>query len=166
MFLKFSVPPWIFNLSLKFSRGIAERLPLCMFLWQPSGKFARGLPQLLKVLPKGGGDPLANSQRVLATLLQIELLTVVLPEGCQYPLRNLLEGCHNPVAICQRVLNTLWCCCQRVLTTLLNNLQEGCHKNMHRGNLSAIPLENFKLKLKIQGGTENFKNTWRHFSFF
>jgi hypothetical protein len=37
-------------------------------------------------------------------------------------------------------------------------LQEGCPINKERGDLFAIPLQNLKVKIKIEAATDSFKN--------
>jgi hypothetical protein len=58
--------------------------------------------------------PLAKDHRVLATLWQIWTIC----KSCEYPLRNLSEGCQCHLTpydkICLRVVNNLWHICKRV----------------------------------------------------
>jgi hypothetical protein len=89
------------------------------------------------------GNPLTNSQRVLATFVS----STYLPEGCQHPL-----------ILSQRVMITLQSNFQRVLDNLYRHLQEGCPINKERGNLFAIPLKKLKVKINIQEATGSFKN--------
>ncbi len=88
------------TLSFTFFRGISQRLPLCIFMaqpsctcvrgcWQPSGKLVTGGKRVLTAhwqifyrMAEGIGSPLTNSSEgLLATFAN----STYLSEGCQYP---------------------------------------------------------------------------------
>jgi hypothetical protein len=90
----------VLTLNFTFFRDIALRLPFCMLLGQPSGKFVTAGQRVLAT----------RCQRVLANLWQISQKVLVTFANCTY----LSEGCQYPLFLRQRALITLQSSWQRV----------------------------------------------------
>ncbi len=122
-------------MNFTFYRGIAERLPFCVQLGQPSCNCAIGCWQTSGKFVTGGKRELATLLQicyrvfeVLATLWQISQRVLAAFANSTY----LPEGCQHPLILGQRVLITLQSSCQRVWDNLYRHLQEVCPINKEK----------------------------------
>ncbi len=148
-------------LNFTFFRGIAERLPLCVQLgqpsckcaigcWQPSGKFVTGVGGCWQPSSKF----VIGFQRLLATLWQISQRVLATFANSTY----LSEGCQHPLILGQMVLITLQSSCQRVSDNLYRHLHEVCPINKEKRQPFCNTSKKLKVKIKILEATDNFKN--------